>query len=220
MDSSLVKRYIRKGIPSSLRGRVWLHYTGTEAVMKKHPERYMKLLNVSSDHKYLATRELIERDLHRTFPENIQFKGQGDSRHAQSQDKMVEASLVPMLRKLRRVLTAFAIRNPSIGYCQSFNFIAGIFLLFMSEEEAFWMLCTVVERIMPEGMYSVTMEGATMDQEVLMGLIQDRMPKVWNVLAGAEEVPPLSLVTSHWFLTLYTDVMPVESALRVWDCMF
>jgi hypothetical protein len=155
--------------------------------------------------------------LHRTFPENIKFKSHGDPNAVES---TVEADLVPMLRKLRRVLTAFAVRNPLVGYCQSLNFIAGMLLLFMEEEEAFWMLCTVVERIMPEGTYSVTMEGATADQEVLMGLIQDRLPDIWKVLAGADEVPPLSLITSHWLLTLYTDVMPVETALRIWDCFF
>lgn len=190
--------------------------------MKQHPDRYQRLLSVADHPKYASTLELIERDLHRTFPENIQFKASSSPSNmvTEETERKVIADSVPMLRKLRRVLTAFAIRNPSIGYCQSLNFIAGMFLLFMDEQEAFWMLCTVVERIMPEGTYSVTMEGATADQEVLMGLIQDRLPNIWQVLAGAEEVPPLSLITSHWFLTLYTDVTPVETALRIWDCLF
>ena len=51
---------------------------------------------------------------------------------------------------LRRVLQAFALHNPDIGYCQSLNFVAGMMLLFLSEEEAFWLLVTVVEKLLPK----------------------------------------------------------------------
>jgi hypothetical protein len=37
---------------------------------------------------------------------------------------------------LRRVLRAYS----DVGYCQGMNFIAGMFLTFMTEEEAFWLL--------------------------------------------------------------------------------
>ena len=40
--------------------------------------------------------------------------------------------------RLERVLTAFCIHAPDIGYCQGFNFLAGGALLFLDEEDAFW----------------------------------------------------------------------------------
>jgi hypothetical protein len=41
---------------------------------------------------------------------------------------------------LRRVLRAYSYHDPDVGYCQGMNFIAGMFLTLMSEEEAFWLL--------------------------------------------------------------------------------
>ena len=41
---------------------------------------------------------------------------------------------------LRRVLKAYSVYDREIGYCQGMNFIAGMFLTLMPEEEAFWLL--------------------------------------------------------------------------------
>ena len=41
---------------------------------------------------------------------------------------------------LRRVLKAYSVYDREIGYCQGMNFIAGMFLTLVPEEQAFWML--------------------------------------------------------------------------------
>ncbi|RKP13341.1 rab-GTPase-TBC domain-containing protein [Piptocephalis cylindrospora] len=231
---SKVKRYIRKGIPSALRGECWMHYSGAGEAMKRHRGRYHQLLAQATEGRHAANRELIERDLHRTFPENIRFKSNlttSANPTTGAQITSLSTTLVPGLQSLRRILTAFAVRNPHIGYCQSLNYIAALALIFLSEEEAFWLLCTVVEKIMPDGMYSVTMDGVTVDQEVLMGLVYERLPGVWRRIVGGlggdedgEDGDggglPVTLVTSHWFLTMFADVLPIETVLRVWDCIF
>ena len=54
--------------------------------------------------------------------------------------------------QLRRVLYAYASRNPVLGYCQSMNFLAAFFLVHMGADEqtVFWLLAACVERIAPD----------------------------------------------------------------------
>lgn len=42
---------------------------------------------------------------------------------------------------LRRVLSAFVLRNPTIGYCQGMNNIVARLIECMVEEDAFWTFC-------------------------------------------------------------------------------
>ncbi|CEP18710.1 hypothetical protein [Parasitella parasitica] len=221
--SSKIKRYIRKGIPPELRGqasKAWLHYSGGKAKMDANKGVFYDLVE----------RAEAMGNLHRTFPENIQFRPES---HSQSSTPITpqEKMNIPIIKSLKRVLLAFSIHTPSIGYCQSLNYIAGMLLLFMDEEETFWTFVTLINDILPPNTYDVTMEGANVDQNVLMILISERYPQVWNRIAEGKSfweceeqegtgMPTCSLVTSHWFLTLFINILPIESVLRVWDCLF
>ena len=59
---------------------------------------------------------------------------------------------------------AYANHNPQIGYCQGLNRLAAIALLFLDEEDAFWCMVAIIERIMPEDYYSPTLQAAQSDQ--------------------------------------------------------
>lgn len=58
----------------------------------------------------------------------------------------------PLQKSLRNVLYAYAIRNPSLLYCQGMNYIVGFLLINkFSEEEAFWFMVQLIEEIaMPD----------------------------------------------------------------------
>jgi hypothetical protein len=96
-----------------------------------------------------------------TFPEHVYFENAGRGEHA-----------------LRRVLQAFALHNPDIGYCQSLNFVAGMILILLEEEEAFWLLLTIVEELLPADYYTKSMVGTYVDQFVLAHIIKKYLPKI------------------------------------------
>lgn len=183
------KKFVRKGIPPEWRGAAWFYYAGGPAIMAKHSGLYGKLLD---KHAKRVDVEAIERDLHRTFPDNIKFKppamdGESgfDSDPAQRRSKEP-----PIIASLRRVLFAFSIYNPHIGYCQSLNFIAGLLLLFVeTEEQCFWLLNVITHIYLP-GTHEISLEGSKVDLGVLMTEIRDTMPSVWDKIGGELEGNP------------------------------
>ncbi|KAL8817995.1 MAG: hypothetical protein Q9223_003277 [Gallowayella weberi] len=213
-------RYIRKGIPPAWRGAAWFYYSGGSSLLETNPDTYSSLVSRSATSELSSNDiESIERDLHRTFPDNIYFK---------PDQPVTQGSETALLSSLRRLLRAFAIYCPQIGYCQSLNFLAGLLLLFLPEEKAFWMLHIITTDHLP-GTHDISLEGANVDLWVLMLALKESNPSVWaKVGVGDEErgsihtarLPPISLCTTSWFMSMFIGTLPIESVLRVWDVVF
>ncbi|KAK6592797.1 GTPase activating protein [Botrytis cinerea] len=230
--SAKVKRFVRKGIPPDWRGEAWFWYAGGPAMVAKHYGVYDSLVKQAAAGAVNETDdEIIERDLNRTFPDNIKFKPDpppvSEKRTSQPSIKEPET---PMLKSLRRVLQAFSIYNPKIGYCQSLNFLAGLLLLFMDEEKSFWML-NIITRVYLPGTHEVNLEGANVDLGVLMTSIKESMPAIWAKIGGeldgtagdgrlSMRLPPITLCTTAWFMSCFIGTLPIETTLRVWDSFF
>nr|XP_033801772.1 TBC1 domain family member 8B isoform X2 [Geotrypetes seraphini] len=186
-----------RGIPETLRGELWLLFSGAINDMAANPGYYSELVEKSLGTCTLATDE-IERDLRRSLPEHPAFQS----------DTGISA--------LRRVLTAYAYRNPQIGYCQAMNILTSVLLLYAKEEEAFWLLVAVCERMLPD-YFNRRIIGALVDQAVFEELIRDHLPQLTDHMT---DMTFFSSVSLSWFLTLFISVLPIESAVNVVDCFF
>lgn len=217
------QRFIRKGIPPAWRGAAWFWYAGGHQLLQRDPDLYSALISCSETALSESDKEMIERDLHRTFPDNIHFKPDGPSEPTSSRP----VPETPLLSSLRRVLRAFAVYCPRIGYCQSLNFITGLLLLFLPEEKTFWMLRIITTEYLP-GTHDMSLEGANVDLWVLMSALKDNVPGLWPKIGNGDDVvgrhdvrlPPISLCTTSWFMSLFIGTLPIESVLRVWDVLF
>ncbi|KAL6868747.1 hypothetical protein ACO1O0_000064 [Amphichorda felina] len=249
------KKFIRKGIPPDWRGAAWFYYAGGPAILAKHGGLYAKLLRKKA--KRIDV-EAIERDLHRTFPDNVTFRPPGTSQATSGNHKVIsdhdtvepKPEEPPIISSLRRVLFAFSIYNPNIGYCQSLNFIAGLLLLFVdTEEQCFWLLNVITHIYLP-GTHEMSLEGSKVDLSVLMTELRDAMPSVWEKIGGelegqtngrpstgrslrrpkfrrkeqgslaASGLPPITLCMTAWFMSCFIGTLPIETTLRVWDIFF
>ncbi|CAF3958220.1 unnamed protein product, partial [Rotaria magnacalcarata] len=189
-----------QGIPNSLRNELWLLFSG--AIYDKHtsPDVYRKCVHessiVSNDQDLIN--EEIERDLYRALPDQKAYQDESG------------------ISVLRRLLRAYACYNTDVGYCQAMNIIGGVLLLYMNEEDAFWTLAALCERLLPD-YYNTKVVGALIDQGVFNDYFKEYLPDLYRKLKNLGIAACISL---SWFLTLFVCVMPFESALFIIDIFF
>ncbi|TQB69434.1 hypothetical protein MPDQ_001870 [Monascus purpureus] len=185
------------GIPVTLRAKVWSECSG--AFTMRAPGYYDHLLKgVGGSEPDPSVIAQIDMDIRRTLTDNVFFrKGPG-------------------VKRLREVLVAYARRNPEVGYCQGMNLIAASLLLITpTAEDAFWLLASMIEVILPQHYYDHGLMASRADQVVLRQYISEVLPRLsahFNTL-GIE----LEALTFQWFLSVFTDCLSAEALYRVWD---
>jgi len=60
--------------------------------------------------------------------------------------------------------------------------VAASLLLFLEEEDAFWMMCAIIEELVPASYFSTTLMGVQTDQRVLRQLIVQYLPRLDKLL--------------------------------------
>ncbi|KAK7074043.1 Growth hormone-regulated TBC protein 1 [Halocaridina rubra] len=194
-----VKRYVRKGIPMKNRGKIWMEVSGGKAKKIANSGLYQSLLKGPFNDDLV---DIIKVDVPRTFPDNIYFRDYNEGK----------------LASLHNVLVAFSHHNKSVGYCQGLNYIAGLLLIIIKDEEdTFWLLSVLVNDLLPQ-YYTPVMVGVLTDISVLEAIVKERAPLIWKHVKHYGLT--WGLLTTKWFICLFAEVLPIETVLRIWDCLF
>ncbi len=186
---------IREGIPDEFRAEVWLHASGAATMMAANPGLYAQLVQDATQRQFLAARD-ISKDVDRTMPTHPFYQTREG------------------LESLQRVLSCYALHNPKIGYTQSMNFLSALFLLYMSEEMAFYMLATVCEHIAPHA-YRKSMVGSVAQLVVLDRLLEKHCNNLY--LSLSDKGFACSMVATGWLMCLFITFLPWELCLRILD---
>ncbi|KAJ0099169.1 hypothetical protein Patl1_21552 [Pistacia atlantica] len=124
----------------------------------------------------------------------------------------------PGQRSLYNVLKAYSVYDRDVGYVQGMGFLAGLLLLYMSEEDAFWLMVALLKGAVHapmEGLYQV---GLPLVQQYLFQfdhLVREHLPKLGEHFTK-EMINP-SMYASQWFITVFSYSFPFHLALRIWD---
>ncbi|CAG9464365.1 unnamed protein product [Pedinophyceae sp. YPF-701] len=203
-----LKRMIRGGIPHELRPTVWPRLAGVDAKREKLGANYYSKLVKKISKVPHAVKTQIDMDIHRTFPGHPLIKS------PRGADAM------------RRILLAYALHNPQVGYTQGMNYVAGFLLIVLGgtdgdrlasggEETAFMILLCVIDDILHSELFGDDLIGLHIEMAVLRALVSMRAPRVATVFERLQV--PISVVCTEWFLGMFTRAMPSETVARIWD---
>ncbi|KAH8684793.1 rab-GTPase-TBC domain-containing protein [Tricladium varicosporioides] len=193
------KALVLGGIPVAYRAKIWAECSGAAAL--RIPGYYDDLVAHREGEDDPAIVAQIQMDINRTLTDNIFFrKGPG-------------------VVKLNEVLLAYSRRNAEVGYCQGMNLITACLLLIMpTAEDAFWVLTSIIESILPRGYYDHSLLASRADQQVLRQYVAEILPKLSGHLDDLSI--ELEALTFQWFLSVFTDCLSAEALFRVWDVVF
>ncbi|XP_035013787.2 rab GTPase-activating protein 1 [Hippoglossus stenolepis] len=242
---SQIERFIRMGVPPTLRGRVWRCLLGTDGLRESSDFNYQKcLLEVRgplvdlgvSEYGILsaiATLSDTQNDLdlnHQPSPDRPEPCYSVDDITLFRQIALDLQRSFPTHRslmgespeaiegqaKLFRVLIAYGKYNPQVGYTQGMSYIAAVLLMQLGEEEAFWALTALLDK--PKylaELFDLSLSKVQHQVKVFDQFLKHRKPKLSQHL---ESVGVLSVhFVMPWFLTLFTALPCWDSVLAAWD---
>ncbi|EGC32803.1 hypothetical protein DICPUDRAFT_81386 [Dictyostelium purpureum] len=185
-----------KGVPESTRGVLWKLILDPTKTKLESKVNYEQLLERDSDFV-----KQIDLDIDRTYRNHIIFR----ERFNQGQ------------QQLFNVLKAYSIYDQDVGYCQGMSSIASLLLMYMTEEEAFWSLVSLMEnpRYQFRGLFLPSFPLLYRNYAIHEILMHDELPKIQSHFSV--EGITTSMYATKWFLTIFSGNIPFPLLVRFWD---
>ncbi|KAG7376512.1 hypothetical protein PHYPSEUDO_013229 [Phytophthora pseudosyringae] len=213
-DTPLAHSLWRQGIPPSIRARVWPMAIGNK--LKVTPEmfkiyrrraaaykkdRAAKEKDGAVDGGREHTLALIDTDLPRTFPSLKLFDSSG-----------------PYYAFLLEVLETYACYRPDLGYIQGMSYLAAMLCLHMPQDRylAFQCLANLMVNEHLFTFYLLDADLANVYYTLFDTFLNSRLPRLHAHLRDIG-VFSCSMYLMNWLQTLFLQVLPLESAARVFD---
>lgn len=196
-----LKTRVRKGVPDSLRAKAWVLFMGIENV-ERPEEIYLGFKDLKTDYN-----QVIHADVERTYSDYLFFR---DS-------KTAGKSLLK--EPLNHVLRAYANQDAEVGYCQGMSFHAGLFLMYVPENQCFWMLCTLLRdpKYNLHGLFAPKFPLLNKYFFILESLIESFCPKLKAKFTACCITP--HAYAMDWFMTIFQSVLPMKLVLRIMDVL-
>ncbi|XP_014478304.1 PREDICTED: TBC1 domain family member 4 isoform X1 [Dinoponera quadriceps] len=210
-DNQMLLHAIKQGVPKGKRGEVW-YFLAEQFCLKQPPMDTQDFPYYNTPYKSLVKQltpydHAISIDLERTFPGHPYFSS-----------PMEDTNRPPGQLELFNLLKAYSLLDCEVGYCQGLNFVAGVLLLHMPEDQAFFLLRHLMFRRGLRKLYLPDMSALQLHLYQLSRLLHDRLPTVYNYFEKHDVSP--TLYATPWFLTLFASQFPLGFVTRVFDLLF
>lgn len=183
-----------------MRGIVWPKFLDADIKRERRDGEYQNSLG-----QLCAEHETVQKDLHRTYPQNVYFRSD-------------EEGLSAGRAALSRVLNAYGVFDTQTGYTQGMGFVAGMFLMYMDEKTSFWMLESLTQDLQLSGLWSDNFPMLHELIYVTKHVFEEQAKKLCAHLAT--QGLPFEIYLHKWFMTLFAYELPFKVVLRIWDIMF
>ena len=230
-------RMALRGVPASMRWRVWRAVAGCSEIFK--PGLYEEVrLAVTLNVRWSFERRPDDNDHFDVISASGRSLKSGDVTVDSSERERIEeiVSLVKQdlgrtfpfsqfysddknLARLGNVLVSYAALNKEVGYCQGMNFLAGLLLQQSdSERETFWMLTLVMTRYNLQSLYSEDIPLLHLLKYQFSALLNQLFPEISAHFDRLYVLPELYAV--KWFFSLFAYSFPENLVFPLWDFRF
>jgi hypothetical protein len=190
-------------IPGHLRGACWKIIAGSGLKASQYPDHYFSvtlLERVRVDRNPDIEGE-IRRDMNRTFPHHKFFR----DRNSLGQDELFT------------LLRGYSIHHREVGYCQGMGFIGAMLLTYMSLEDSFWMLVTLMDDYGMAGLYKPGLPMLEVYLSQLNETVRRELPELHSHFQshGIE----LSMFASQWLMTIFIVNFEFENSSKIFHLL-
>ena len=238
---ALTRLVHRHGVPAHLRVRFWLCTSGAGARQAAAPPGVYAHLVARAETVFAALAAADGTDANEATNDTVDTSttsttGAAVERQRRKEGVQVSAAALACARQierdvartaggagvqtvLRRVLGAYSCLNARVGYCQAMHRVAALFLAHgAGEADAFWLLASTVERVLPRDYYTDGMAGVHADGQTCATLAHTTLPRLAMRLDAAGV--RLDAFLSAWLPALFIGTMPPAAVARVLDLVY
>ena len=196
LDMEKLRKYIYRGVPPELRGRVWRLAIGNH--LRITPELFQVLKRSQQNTRTRSS--ALDNDLPRTFSELALFGEQG-----------------AFHKVLKDVLETYIAYRPDIGYVQGMSYVSAMLCLYTPD--SFTAFCCLGNIIVSEHFFpffALDVEKISQYYSIFEMALQSTSKRIGKLLVDLKIEPELYIFS--WFQTVFVRVLPLRVASRVWDC--
>ncbi|KAF0981944.1 hypothetical protein FDP41_011805 [Naegleria fowleri] len=120
---------------------------------------------------------------------------------------------------LFNLLRAYCNYNTRLGYTQGMSSIAAMLLMYLSEEDAFWTFCSIMEsdHYNMQEMYFSGLPGVNKATYVFSHILSKRMKKFMKTFENNEHGIRLDAFCTRWYMLNMLTQIHFDVAVLVWD---